>query len=69
MDTAPAEGIQVSRQCRHQCLALTGFHFGYLAVMQHHAADQLTIEMPHAQRTNGRFTDQCESFRQQVVQG
>ncbi|MGY3370250.1 hypothetical protein ACVWZL_007375 [Bradyrhizobium sp. GM2.4] len=37
--------------------------------MQHHAADQLDIEMALAERPLGGFTDRGESGDQQVVKG
>ena len=36
--------------------------------MQHHAADQLHIEMAHAQHPPAGFTDDGESLRQDLVQ-
>ena len=41
--------IEIHRQRGDQGLALAGAHLGNLTAMQHHAADQLHIEMPHAQ--------------------
>jgi hypothetical protein len=40
--------VEVDRQRRHQRLALAGAHLGDLAVVQHHAADELDVEVPHA---------------------
>ena len=37
--------------------------------MQHHAADQLHVEMPHPQHPAGRLAHHGEGFRQQIVQG
>ena len=60
--------VQVGRQRRHQRLALAGAHLGDLAVVQHHAADQLHVEMAHAERALARFAHHREGFRQQLVE-
>jgi hypothetical protein len=40
----PVKRVEIDRQGRDQRLAFTGAHFGDLAFMQNHAADQLDIE-------------------------
>jgi hypothetical protein len=62
------ECIEVGRQGTDQRLAFTGAHFGDLAVVQHHAADQLHVEMAHAQHALASFADHRKGFRQQVVE-
>ncbi len=47
--TAPAQSVQIDRKRRDQGLSFAGLHFGDLALVQHHAADQLHIEVPHVQ--------------------
>ena len=47
MDAASGEGVQVNSQRADERLALAGGHFGNAAAMQHHATDQLHIEMNH----------------------
>ena len=47
MDAASREGIQVNGQRADERFALAGGHFGNAAAVQHHAADQLHIEMNH----------------------
>ncbi len=42
------QGVEVNRQCGHQRFALAGFHFGDVAFVENHAADQLDIEVPLA---------------------
>ena len=44
------ERIQVSGERGDERFAFAGFHLGDLALVQHHAADQLHIEMAHGQR-------------------
>ena len=69
MDAFAFEGIEIDGQGGDQRLAFAGLHLGDLAFVQHHAADQLHVEMALAQRALGRLADRGEGFRQQVVQG
>ena len=48
---APGQRIQRRRQCRHERLPFARLHFGDFAVVQHHSADQLHVEMPHLQES------------------
>ncbi len=68
VDALAGQRIEVGRQRRDQRLALAGAHFGDLAVMQRHAADQLHVEMAHLQRALARFADHGESLRQHRVE-
>ena len=47
MHRVTGKGIQVDRQRGNQCLAFTRAHLGDFASMQHHAADQLHVEVAH----------------------
>ena len=47
-----------SRQCGDERLAFTGLHFRDFAVVQHHAADQLHVEMAHVEEAAAGFADQ-----------
>ncbi len=47
MDATSREGVQVNGQRANERLTLAGGHFGNAAAMQHHAADELHIEMNH----------------------
>ena len=49
MNAAAGEGIEVRRQRRHQGLAFPGLHFSDLAIVQDHPAQQLHIEVAHAE--------------------
>ena len=60
--------VQVRRQRRDQGLALAGAHLGDLALVQHHAADHLHVEMPQAERAARRLADDGEGLGQQVVE-
>jgi len=59
--------VEIRGQRRRQRLALAGLHLGDLAVVQHHAAHQLHVEVAHAQGALRRFSDYCESFGQQLL--
>ena len=61
--------VQVRRQRRDQRLAFAGAHLGDLALVQHHAADQLHVEVAHAERAARRLADSREGFGQHVVEG
>ena len=66
--TLAAQRVQVGRQRRHQRLAFTGAHFRDVAVVQHHAADELHVERPHAERAARRLAHHGEGLGQQLVQ-
>ena len=62
------ERVQVDGQGGDEGLAFAGFHFGDAAIVQHHAADQLDVEMALAKRALGGFPDGCESLHQEVFE-
>ncbi len=68
MHALAGQGVQVHRQGRDQGLALAGAHFGNLALVQHHAADQLHVEMPHVQSAPAGFAHHRKGLRQQRVE-
>ena len=53
---------------RHQGLALTGSHLGDLAVVQHHATDELHVEVAHAVHPACRFANHRKRLWQQAVE-
>ena len=63
------ERVQVAGQGGDQRLAFAGLHFGDLALVQHHAADQLHVEMAHVEHAAAGFADHGEGFDQEVVEG
>ena len=69
MHAFAGQRIEIDGQGGDQGLAFAGLHFGDVAVVQHHAADQLHVEMALAQGALGRLADHRKGFRQQVVQG
>ena len=68
MHTLTGQRVQVGRQRGDQRLAFTGAHLGNLAVMQHHAADQLHIEMAHIEHATCGLTYGRKRLRQQVIE-
>ena len=61
--------VQVRRKRGDEGLALAGAHFGDLAVVEHHAADQLHVEVAQAERAARRLADDREGLGQQVFEG
>ena len=55
------ERVEIGGQRRDQRLAFAGLHFGDRAVVQHHAADQLHVVMPHVQHAAAGFADHGEA--------
>ena len=65
---AAGEGIEVSGQGGHEGLALACLHLGNLAVVQHHAADQLNIEVAHAEHALAGLAHHGEGLGQQLIE-
>ena len=63
-----AQRVQVGGERRHQGLAFAGLHLGDLAGVQHHAADQLHVEVAHAQHALARLAADGERLGQQGVE-
>ena len=68
MNALARQRIEVRRQGRHEGLALAGAHLGDLALVQRHAADQLHVEMAHAQRAARRLADHREGLGKQGIE-
>ena len=66
MDSPAADSSQIRRQGCNQSLALTRTHFCDLALVQHHATDQLHIKVPHVQGAPCRLTHNRKYFRHQI---
>ena len=60
--------IQVAAQRSHQRFAFAGLHFGNLALVQHHAADQLHVEVPHLHRAPSRLAHHRKRLGENLVQ-
>ena len=68
VDALSFQCIQVYRRRSNQGFTFAGAHLGDVAPMEDNAADELHIEVPHAQYTAGRFTDDRKSLGQEIVQ-
>jgi hypothetical protein len=68
VNAATSEGVEHDGGGCRQRLALAGAHLGDGAVVEHHAADQLHVEVPHAHRPARRLAHEGEGLGQQIVQ-
>ena len=68
MDAAAGERVEIDRERRDQRLAFAGLHLGDLALVQHHAADELHVEMALAERALAGLAHGGESRDQNVVE-
>ena len=68
VDALALEGVEIRRQRRDQRLALAGLHLGDLALVEHRAADELHVEVPHVEHAAAGFADDGERLGQQVVE-
>ena len=68
MHALAGERVEVGGERGDQRLALAGPHLGDAALVQHHAADQLDVEMALAERPLGGLAHDGEGLDQQVVQ-
>ena len=59
--------VEIDRERRDQRLAFAGAHLGDAALVQHHAADQLHVEMALAERAPRRLAHRCEGGHEQIV--
>ena len=64
VDALAFERIEVGGQRRDQRLALAGLHLGDLAFVEHRAADQLHVEVPHVQDAAAGLADDREGLGQ-----
>ncbi len=62
------DGVEVAGKRRDERFALAGLHLGDLALVQHHAADELHGEMAKADGAHGRLAGGGEGLGQKVVQ-
>ena len=69
VNTAASQRIEVAGKGGDEGFAFTGFHFGDLALVEHRAADQLHIEVAHADDAAASFADHGEGFGQEIVEG
>ena len=68
VDALALERVQVGGQRGDERLAFAGLHLGDLALVQHAAADELHVEVPHVEHAAAGFADDGERLGQQVVE-
>ena len=68
VDALAGQRVEIDRERRHQRLAFAGLHLGDVALVQHHAADQLDVEMALAERALGGLAHGGEGRNQDVVE-
>ena len=68
MHPAAGEGVEVAGQGGHQRFAFAGLHLSDLALVQHHAADQLHVEVAHAEHALAGFPYHREGLGQDLVE-
>ena len=68
MHALAGERVEIDRQRRDEGLAFAGLHLGDAALVQHHAADELDVEMALAERALGRLAHGREGLDQDVVE-
>ena len=59
------ERVEIDGERGDERLAFAGLHLGDLAFVQHHAAHQLDVEVPHVQHAPAGLAHDRERFRQQ----
>ena len=67
VDTLARQGVEVDRQRRDERLAFARAHLCDPALMQAHAADELHIEMAHAEHAARALADDSKGFGQDIV--
>ena len=63
------QGVKVRGQSGDERLSFAGLHLGYAPLMQHYAADELNVEMPHADGPNGGLAHGGERLGEDIVKG
>ena len=64
MNTFAGQRIEITEQGGNQRLTFPGAHLGNLTLVQHHATDQLHVEVTHVQCTACTLARYGERFRQ-----
>ncbi len=68
MHAAPGQRVEVDRKGRDQRLAFAGLHLRDAALVQHHAAGELDIEMALAEGALGGLAHRGEGRHQDIVE-
>ena len=62
------ESVEIRRKRGDQRLAFAGLHLGDLALVQHGAANELDVEVPHVQHAAARLAHDGEGLGHEVVE-
>ena len=68
MHALAGERVEIDGERGDERLAFAGAHLGDGALVQHHAADELHVEMALAERALGRLADGGEGGNEQIVE-
>jgi len=68
MHAVAGQRIQIAGERGDQRLAFAGLHLADLALVQHHAADQLYVEVAHLHRAPAGLADHRKGLGQNLVQ-
>ena len=68
VDALAGQRVEIDGERGDQGLAFAGLHLGDGALVQHHAADQLDVEMALAERALGRLAHGGEGGGEQAVE-
>ena len=68
VDALAFERVEIGRQRGDEGLALAGLHLGDLALVEHGAADQLHVEVPHVEHAASGLAYDGKRLGQQVVE-
>ncbi len=68
MDAVSGECIEIDGKGGDERLAFAGLHLGDAAFVQHHAADQLHVEMALTERPLGGLANGGEGFGDQIFE-
>ena len=69
VDAVAGERVEIAGEGGDEGLAFAGLHFGDLALVQDHAADQLHVEVAHLDGAPAGFADDGEGLGQNLVEG
>ena len=68
VDALAFERVEIGGQRGDERLAFAGLHLGDRAVVEHHAADELDVVVPHVEHAAAGLADDGEGLGQQVVE-
>ncbi|MPN03290.1 hypothetical protein SDC9_150517 [bioreactor metagenome] len=68
MHAATGERVEIGRQCRHKGFTFACLHLGDAPLMQHHAAQQLHVKMPHVDGAHRGFPDGRKRLDHDIIQ-